>query len=147
MRSIVFSVLVCISFNANAGCTYIAQLYTKSLYVDISDGGCGPLSISFTHKIGKDGMPDYATIKQYPFEEECILKIDKTGATTGFSCHANGRTPLAGATYKLKQFGFVTENCGYEGEKDHKIPDKKFVCTAGCKTAVPKALDEIVACD
>ncbi len=94
MRSIVFSVLACISFNANAGCTYIAQLYTKSLYVDISDGGCGPLSISFTDKIGKDGMPDYATIKQYPFEEECILKMSKLGATTGFSCRANGRTPL-----------------------------------------------------
>lgn len=85
MRSIVFSVLACISFNANAGCTYIAQLYTKSLYIDISDGGCELLSISFTDKIGKDGMPDYAAIKQYPFEEECVLKIDKAGATMGSS--------------------------------------------------------------
>ena len=151
MRALLLSIIMLYSFSANAGCTSIAELRTSTLFIDISDGGCGPLNISFTNKIGKDGRPDYESMKVYRFDDECALKFDKIGRTTGFSCRANGHTPLAGATYKLKQFGFFMLNCG-DGEggkgEGQKWPRNRYVCVAGCnKTSAPKSLDEIVTCD
>lgn len=133
---------------ATAGCTSIAELRSSKLYIDISDGGCGELSVSFTTKIGKDAQPDYASIKSFPFNKECVLLSDKDGNPTSLSCHAKGRTPLAGASYKRKMVGYMTMNCGYEGEKDSQVEMFQYICTKGCdKPSVPKTLDEPYLCD
>ena len=135
-----------ISFSASAGCNEIAELRSKKLYVDISDHGCGPLEISFTYKLKKNWEPISSTIKRYPFDEECILKQDKNDQITGFSCHENGRTPLAGATYKKKQFGFFKEDCGELGTS--RRPYNMYVCVAGCRNSiVPVKLEEKTSCD
>ena len=134
--------------SASAACTYIAELRTNALYIDISDGGCGPLTISFTNKIRENGRPDYATIRSFPFDEECVLRNDKDGWPIGLSCHAKGRTPLAGASYELRKVGYMIDRCADEGDQDRQVERRQYVCTAGCnRPSVPKVLDEYVACD
>lgn len=141
MRILFFLVGALISFSAKAGCTAVAELRTNELYIDVSDNGCGPFNISFTRTIGKDGSPVYSTIKAYPFESECVLKRDKSGEITGFSCHKNGRTPLAGATYRKKQYGSSQLDCG---DDVYERPSYRYVCIAGCEMpSVPKVLDGI----
>lgn len=128
---------------AKAGCENIAELDTSKLHIDISDGGCGPLAITYTYKLKNGGRSEY---KSFPFEEECVLKQDKAGGTVGFSCHAKGRTPLAGATYEKKRFGFTIHDCEELGRE--KVPDNRFVCVSGCANpSVPKFLYEKHVCD
>ncbi len=144
----IFATFLLIPFSAMAGCSSIAELRSSKLYIDISDGGCGELSVSFTTKIGKDGQPDYESIKRFPFNQECVLLSDKDGNPTRLSCHAKGHTPLAGASYKRKKAGYQTINCGYEGEKDGQVEFFQYICTKGCdKPSVPQVLDEPYLCD
>jgi hypothetical protein len=148
LRAVLLSIFLFMPFSAYAGCTYIAEIHSSSLYMDISDGGCGELSISFTKKIDTDGQPDHSSIQSFSFAKECVLTSNKNGSPIRLSCHEKGRTPLAGASYVRKKVGYTVVNCGYEGEKDHKEIDFQWVCTKGCsKPSVPKALDERYICD
>jgi hypothetical protein len=144
MKHIVFSLLLLmLPVAAKAGCIDIAELETDRLHIDISDGGCGPLAITFGYKLKNGGRSE---AKSFPFEEECVPKRDKAGATVGFSCHAKGRTPLAGATYRRKRFGSTIRDCGELGRD--MVPDHRFVCVSGCASpAVPKLLHEKLVCD
>lgn len=137
--------IVLTSMSANAGCTYIAEVNSRTLFMDISDGGCGELSISFTRRIRKDGQPVLDSIKSFPFDKECVLNLEKNGGPGGLTCHANGRTPLAGATYKRKRVGYEIDDCP---ESNHvKIPVFQYVCVKGCSDQVPKVLEERNICD
>jgi hypothetical protein len=132
---------------ASAGCTYIASVQTRTLYVDISDGGCGEFAISFTRKIKRDGQPDLGSIQTFPFKNECVLQ-EARGIPTGLSCHAQGHTPLADAVYKRKKAGYRKDICGPPGEKARREPYYEYVCVTGCNMAsAPRVLDEDPVCD
>ena len=133
------------SLSASAGCMYVAEVSTEALFMDISDGGCGEFSISFSNKIGKDGKPVHGSIKSFPFDKECVINYDKNGDLSGLSCHARGRTPLAGATYRLRRSGFEVDDC--HGSDGRKIPIYQYVCIKGCTPPVPKILDVRNICD
>lgn len=60
------------------------------------------------------------------------------------SCHPKGRTPLAGATYKLKAgTKYVKyDECGEKLKKPEKVKFWQYVCVSGCKKkGVPARLD------
>jgi hypothetical protein len=128
---------------ASAACTNIAELSTDKLYVDISDGGCGELLISFSQDIASNGKPREGTIKSFAFDKECTLSNNKRGIPAILSCHAKGHTPLAGASYRREFGGYETRV--YDGSsKKEKVPYYRYICTKGCNgTAAPKVLYEI----
>ncbi|MCL2022039.1 MAG: hypothetical protein FWG81_08115 [Betaproteobacteria bacterium] len=129
MRLLLLLFLACPSL-ANAGCINVAYysgwLNGEEIEIDISDGGCGDeVMISFWNRSKKESGDSY------PFHEECFLTKkgrnvaeikDYDGYHDGLYCHPKGRTPLAGATYKLIEFGrsanpFATRRC--IGEQIH----------------------------
>ena len=147
VRIALFTMLLVPGF-ASAGCTYIASVHTRTLYVDISDGGCLELLISFTRKIKRDGHPDLDSVQAFPFKNECVLQQDARGIPTELSCHAQGHTPLAGAVYSRRKAGYRKDNCGPPGEKARREPYYEYVCVKGCNVAsVPRVLDEDPVCD
>ena len=148
-RAIVFSTLFFMSFSAYAGCAYLAELYSSSLYIDISDGGCGEFEVSFSTKIGKNGQPEAGSIKSFPFNEECELVDAPNIPWETLTCHQSGRTPLAGATYKRKPTGKYKkhDDCGEPITDGHKIEIWQYVCVSGCnQKGVPKTLDQPSVC-
>ena len=77
---------------------------------------------------------DHYTI---PFDRECQPKIKgKNGETVEFSCRKDGVSPLAGATYRYKEFK-TTIRCD-----DNDVPDieHSFICISGCGPTTPKKL-------
>lgn len=95
--------------------------------IDISDGGCeyAKEHIYFWEKKA-DGSTTEKPEQPVPFDEECI------SIKHGFSCKSNGRTPLAGTSYKLVAGG---KDACYGGI------GQRFVCVRGCtKRGVPKYL-------
>ena len=98
-----------VSLPASAGCNYIAEYFSDDLELQISDGGCDQLRISFTKefvfsKEGRFAKP--GSLVSYPFDDECTLGLsDEVGRPGTISCHSKGHTPLAGATYLLKLTG------------------------------------------
>jgi len=130
---------------AHAGCEDIAYLRTKWIYIDISDGGCATKEtlISWSTKISNDGLPNPDSIRTVPFYKECQMFKDRSG----FSCKANGQSPLAGATYNGVQHGKFKSNCDPDSPAAGEGPRYRFVCVKGCKNSVPKYLEILEGCD
>ena len=63
------------------------------------------------------------TLTPVPFRPECRL------TTNELSCSKNGKSPLAGATYKRTRDG--TPQCPGQAED-------RFTCVSGCSSAVPR---------
>lgn len=145
MRLILFLFLFVWSFAAEAGCAYIGEITTEKFSIDISDGGCGPKVMITFWALKKNGS--LGKQKEYPFNEECFLtlngkdvrKIKKYDGYSmdGFSCRADGHTPLAGASYKLIQFGRSRNSCADDSELG-----SKYICVKGCgKSIVPEYIN------
>lgn len=154
MRMLFFLTVMVTSLSANAGCTYIAEHYSDKLFLEISDGGCGELTISFTDKgyVFENGGAhvDYASIKSFPFNEECKIESSKDIYFETLTCHESGRTPLAGTMYKLKATGKYRkyDDCNEPIEDGRKIEIWQYVCVSGCnKKGVPRTLDQKSVCD
>ncbi len=124
---------------ASAGCNYIAEVNSKTLWMDISDGGCGDFLISFSTQIGEDFSPLPGTIKKFPFQEECVYDY-KGPQRQSVTCHANGHTPLAGAVYQIrKTSNQVTLECD---SGTYREDIYEYVCVQGCSNpGVPKILE------
>jgi hypothetical protein len=116
------------------------KLYLSIIYDDCDGTG----RIYFTRKIGKDGKPDRSDRVNHAsdFQSECLLKDN----SSMLSCHVKGHTPLAGATYKLKQVGTYKLDCGML-EGNPKQPHMRYVCISGCSESAPKYLDKKDPCD
>lgn len=139
MRILIFLIALLYSSSAFALCDDFAELYTKKWSIDISDGGCGPQrTITFSRNGG-------ASI-EIPFNSEC-KEFDKRKdrAWRGFSCRANGRSPMAGATYHFVKRG--KPYCGPETPNEGRTPGYRYICVEGCKNTVPRYLIAIHACD
>ncbi len=106
---------------------------TATVVIDISDGGCayeGVHHITFWQLQPNGEKPPGAPVLHFPFEEECFFT--KKG---GFTCKRDGRTPLAGATYKKTMNGY--DRCDETG----KQRTEQYECIAGCnKPSVPRIL-------
>ncbi|MEO7621510.1 MAG: hypothetical protein ABIS30_00465 [Gallionella sp.] len=130
------------SYASGSGdCPGIMSL-TKSLYIYIHPG-CGDGyggDIQFTHEMDDKGHPIINTIKMFPMEKECVLNISE------LACHSKGLTPLAGATFKLKQAGTYIHDCGEIGTPI-EMPRMRYTCISGCGKSVPKYLDRDDLCD
>ena len=124
---------------AKAGCEDIAYGKNKTISIDISDGGCATETLITFTKRNKDGSVSKG---QYPFHKECTL------TETGFSCHARGHTPLAGATYKLVKHG--KSRCNSDDPNDPGYganePGYRYVCIKGCGKGLPKYLEQSEDC-
>jgi len=123
-----------------AGCNSVAEYISRDLVLYINDKQCDSdkLIISFSKRINS-GDSHAADLIEYPLDEECTLTDDQKN----ISCHPKGRTPLAGAAYKLKIVKKVLkgEVCGEKLKKPEKIDTGQYVCVAGCKKkGVPKKL-------
>ena len=136
MRTLIFMLLFIFSGVSYAGCRQVANITTETLLIDISDGGCASeIRIFFATKNYKN--EDFTNSKEVPFSSECTLIKD------GFKCHKNGKTPLAGATYKKIMFGRSQHDgsCGAEGGPSYSEPGEKYICIKGCsKPTVPEFL-------
>jgi hypothetical protein len=113
---------------------------TSYVSVDYSEG-CyqGKLILNFS-KVGKTGpkRPDPSLhLKSIPFDRECRLKKkDSNGEVVEFSCRNDGVSPLAGATYRYKEFKTTIRCDGTD------VPDIEhaFICVSGCGPTTPKKL-------
>lgn len=147
-RAVRVSICFCLLLLAQSGwaaCTALAGYADSRLVLDISDNDCTtPMSISFTRRIVRNQLPDPASMRRYSFESQCTLHYAKTGDIGGFACHARGRTPLAGATYRRKTVGVNIRICGgdFEGESEWRDeqPRHVYVCTQGCGKGAPARL-------
>jgi hypothetical protein len=143
MKNIAALILMFAASHAHADCQDSWLEYRSStLYVsvDYSDG-CyhGELILNFS-KIPKKGpkWPDPSLhLESIPFDRECrSRKKGNNGEVVEFSCRKDGVSPLAGATYRYKEFK-TTIQC--EGTD---VPDIEhaFICTSGCGSTTPKRL-------
>lgn len=144
-----------VSLPASAGCNYIAEYFSDDLELQISDGGCDQLRISFTKefvfsKEGRFAKPGSGV--SYPFDDECTLgSSDEVGRPRTISCHSKGHTPLAGATYLLKLTGKRVRSfdaCGEKLAKPVREDVWQYLCVSECKRkGVPAALNPMEVCD
>lgn len=116
------------------------QSSTSNLSVDYSDG-CynGKLILNFVKKsINGPQLGDpNLHLESIPFDRECqTIRKDNNGEIVEFSCRKDGVSPLAGATYRYKEFK-ITIRCD-----DTDIPDTEhsFICISGCGPTTPKKL-------
>lgn len=131
MRTIIFLFLSISSMVSYASCELtMARIGTETLFINIQDEGCAndKYVISFATKQREE--KEFENYKTVPFLSECSLTKD------GFKCRSNGKTPLAGATYKKINFGRSGNSCA---------PDswlgEKYICVKGCsKVTVPEYL-------
>lgn len=135
LHILLLSTCLVLSFAAKAACDNIANLQTKTIFIDIGDG-CGDQTLIRFGNMKSDGSIDESSEKEFPFYKECVLLHGKNGYDTGFSCRAKGNTPLAGATYTRVKHGKSQNNCA-----EDKAPGSRYVCIRGCdKASVPKYL-------
>ncbi len=138
MRTFLAIVGLLWSSSAMALCQQMAELHTKTWSIDISDGGCGAtLMITFSRNGGESN--------EVAFNSECKEFDEKTAGWPGFSCKSTGRSPMAGATYKLVRRG--KPYCDPESPNEGRTPGYQYVCVKGCKNSVPKYLIGTHACD
>lgn len=143
MKRVAALMLVLLGAHAHADCqdnwlTHASS--TLHLSVDYSQG-CyqGELVLSFS-TIAPQGRKQRAPAVQptsIPFDHECpSRKKNQDGEVVAFSCRADGASPLAGASYRLKQVKTTIRCDGVD------LPDVDFVfiCTSGCQPATPKRL-------
>ena len=129
---------------AHADClhTWLAfRSPTLALSIDYSEG-CyqGELEINFS-KFSRN-EPQWPSpqsrLDSVPFARECPLrKVGKDGETIEFSCRKDGRSPLAGATYRYK----VVEAKYRCDDGSVPLPDRSFICIRGCAPTVPRKLE------
>jgi hypothetical protein len=139
MRIFLFLITLLYSSGAFALCDDFAELHTKKWSINISDGGCGPQRMITFSRNGGESI-------EIPFNSEC-KEIDKRkdGAWHGFSCRTCGRSPMAGATYRLFKRG--KPYCEPETPNEGRTPGYQYICIKGCKDTVPKFLIATHACD
>lgn len=119
-------IFMLLSFPVQANCdSEIATLHTKKFDIDIfyGDGCGGDPKIEFTKNNKKLSAP---------FNKECAFH----NKDNGFSCHASGSTPLAGATYNFVKYG--KSNCSCAEPND---PGHRYVCIKGCSSSTPQYLE------
>jgi hypothetical protein len=103
---------------------------SKTVGVEISDANClyKKEHIIFWRLIDGQGVEGAAP--HFPFDEEC--KETKAG----FTCRADGHTPLAGTSYKRGTQG--KDVCDKTGKTKQAI----YRCVKGCRRAdVPRILE------
>lgn len=129
-------ILLCSSC-AIAGCRDFATLSTKIWDIDISDQGCkyDELMITFSRVGGRS--------TGIAFTSECREFSHRSGAR-GFSCKATGKSPMAGATYKLVKRG--KPYCPPDSS-DGGSPGYQYACIKGCNRSTPKHLIQPTSCE
>jgi len=143
MKHLVALILIFVSSYVHADCqdTWLEyQSSTLYLSVDYSNG-CyhGNLVINYA-KLSRNG-PQLGDEKLHTeslsFDSECQTKRkDRNGEVIEFSCRKNGVSPLAGTTYRYKQFK-TTIQCDGVTEPDI---ERSFICIRGCGSNKPKKL-------
>lgn len=113
---------------------------SKRLYLEISDGGCGELLVSFSRKLQPNGQPQPDTLESFPLKDECEWNREAKGGVDALVCHGGGRTPLAGARYRYKQL--CTYRCVGDGGAPEVYASYGYVCTHGCRAGVPRRMGE-----
>jgi hypothetical protein len=131
MRHLSFLILLLMSTASYAGCSQIASVRTETLLVDIGNRGCDTQVDMILFATKKLTESDFDNFKKVPFLFECTLTKD------GFRCRPNGKTPLAGATYRRIKFGRSQNACDEAGELG-----EKYICIKGCgKPNIPEYLN------
>lgn len=128
MRLLTILLLAIFSSASYAACSYVASFNDDNVWIDIGDG-CEDKQdmISFQRKQGDKWSP----LRKIPFLSECSKIKD------GFKCRADGKTPLAGATYRRINFGRSQNNC----EENINALGEKYICVKGCgRNEVPEFL-------
>lgn len=143
MKHVAALLLMLVGSNAHADCQDSwLEHWSPMLYLSVSySQGCyqGELELNFS-KFSANGpqWPDPSLrLETIPFDRECQpKKKDKNGETVEFSCRKDGVSPLAGATYRYKEFK-TTIRCD-----DTDVPDieHSFICISGCGLTTPKKL-------
>lgn len=111
---------------------------TSYVSVDYSEG-CyeGRLILKF-FEFPENKRPDPSfPWKSIPFDRECqVKKKDTEGEAVEFICRKDGVSPLAGATYRYKEFKTTIRCDGID------LPDTEhtFICIRGCGPTTPKKL-------
>ncbi len=143
MKRIAALILLFVASYANADCQESWLEYQSStlyLSVDYSQG-CyqGELILNYA-KLSKNGPPlgdPNLHLESLPFDRECQQKKKgQNGETVEFSCRKNGKSPLAGATYRFKLIK-TTIQCDEIDEPDW---EHTFICVSGCGPTTPKKL-------
>ncbi len=130
-RIILLSMALCFSLSTYAGCTSGIEGRSENFMVRIPTYGCGQEVIEVT-KFEIDDIKNKESTMLTPFRKEC------KNSDTGFSCHKDGKTLLAGTTYKYTTD--TNPKCPFE------VVGKRLTCVSGCTKKTPKYLYEVPYC-
>lgn len=116
-----FTLVVCSS--AYAGETRMYQGQSDLYAIEFLDPVDAPTSMIKINVYEPENLAYTKTLASVPFNSECRL------TTNEISCSKNGKSPMAGAIYKLTQDG--TPRCPGQAED-------RFTCVSGCSSAAPR---------
>ena len=134
MRLPLFVSLALLSSIAFADCGGgIAFIKTDKVSIDIGDDGCDADTKTMIHFSVKGKNGKFGKEVGVPFLSECSPTKD------GFKCRPNGKTPLAGATYKRIEFGRSNSGCRNEGDLG-----SKYICIRGCENPRVSGEDQVI---
>ncbi|MFY9260789.1 MAG: hypothetical protein WAO71_09815 [Gallionella sp.] len=142
MRKLISLLMIYLPLAANSAEYDVAHFSNQRFRISIfHDQGHTVVYTKFIN-----GEADLASweIHEYPFEEECKFKGNVDWPTPSYIiCHKNGRTPLAGTTYKLTQYKKPKTAPRSECEPDDQAGiGVRYICIKGCeKPMVPKYLE------
>ncbi len=112
---------------------------TSEAMIIVSPPGLGrrKLAENQTTPEGKKAFEDQkaleAKVRVFKYMEECQPDQDKEGKRIGFSCHDNGKSPLAGSVYRSRANLNLKENdsCAHH-----------YRCIKGCGKEIPSEFEE-----
>lgn len=135
LRTLIFiATLVC--GTAKASCGGGDQGKFAQGEIEIGAGDCGYAEIMIIVRRNGEDQPHV-----FPFKDECSNIFDQSTKNIGFWCRKNGKSPLAGARYRLRSFPNKNGVCG-------KPPLEYYACVQGCNSNTPKVFeDRSVECD
>lgn len=145
MRIAIFLLLSFFTILSYASCELeTASIKTETLFLSIYDEGCANDKIVIYFATKDRESREFENSTTVPFVEECTFKGHVDYPTPSYIiCRKNGRTPLAGATYKLTQYKKSKSAPRRECEPDDQAGiGVRYICIKGCeKPMVPKYLE------
>ena len=128
------SLLILINNSYAGGCSGIIDGQSSKFHIEISDEGCTSHNLMIlVSKLDPETSAASFAIQREIFSKECKFS-NKADALV---CRANGKTILAGSEYK-RTFDVNPQCVGSKGSR--------FTCIKGCKSDVPKYLNESYEC-
>ena len=131
-KILAISLIVLTNSTYAGGCSGVIDGQSSKFYITISDDGCiSNELLILVSKLDPETSAAGFAVQRELFSKECKFTSD------AIICRANGKTILSGTEYK-RTFDVNPQCVGIKGSR--------FTCIKGCKSDVPKYLNENYEC-